>query len=164
MMQVRFGGHASAAGFQTKHCDIDEVAQHLEQRAQWDALNAARDSSARVNDDPLRLVDAELELHQLGSAMWDFVKRMEPFGTGNEEPRFMIKGCKVADSRAVGKSGKQLAASFADYSGQTVRGFGWGLGKYDPLPPVVDAVVSLRENEFNGLVRRELYIHDIAAA
>ena len=161
---VRFGGHSSAAGFQTNDCDIGDVAKHLEERAQWDSLSSAGDSAARNNGDPLRMVDAELELHQLGSAMWGFVKRMEPFGTGNEEPKFIIKGCRVEQSRAVGKSGRQLAASFADYSGETVRGFGWGLGKFAPLPPFVDAVVSLRENEFNGFVQRELYIHDVVAA
>lgn len=161
---VRFGGHASAAGFQTMEDDICEVAEHLEQRAHWDALRSDSDTSASSKDDPLRYVDSELELHQLGTAMWDFVRLMEPFGSGNGEPRFIIKGCKVSQSKAIGRSGGQLSAEFADYTGRTIRGFGWGLGKYAPLPRSVDVVVSLRENEFNGRVRRELYIHDVAAA
>ena len=159
---IRFGGHASAAGFQIRPDDIDEVTRHLEQQAHWDELRSEGNSALNGNGEPIQFVDAELELHQLGTAMWDFVKRLEPFGSGNEEPRFLIRNSKVAESRPVGKNGRQLVAMLTDFTGREYRAFGWGLGSRAPLPPVVDSVVSLRENHHYGYVRRELYLHDVA--
>ena len=159
---IRFGGHASAAGFQIRRDDIDEVTMYLEQQAHWDELRSEGNSARNGHGEPIQIVDAELALHQLGTAMWEFVKRLEPFGSGNEEPRFLIRNSKVAESRPVGKSGRQLVAALTDYTGRQYRAFGWGLGSRAPLPPVVDAVVSLRENHYYGNIRRELYLHDVA--
>ena len=159
---VRFGGHASAAGFQVPSADIDEIADYLDQQARWHEVNAESSPELNGNGEPIRTVDAELELHQIGKAMWDFMQLMQPFGSGNEEPRLLIRRARVAESRSVGKDGKQLTAIMADDTGNLHRAFGWGLGHHDPLPPYVDAVVSLRDNHYLGKRLRELRLHDIA--
>ena len=159
---VRFGGHAAAAGFQVESGDIDEVAEYLNQQARWHEVQAGASPEVNGNGEPIRTIDAQVRLDQIGNAMWDFVRKMQPFGSGNEEPRFLIKGVRVAQSHPVGKSGRQLAAILADEDGRTCRAFGWGLGHLAPLPTVVDAVVSLRDNRYNGNLSRELRLHDIA--
>lgn len=159
---VRFGGHASAAGFQVPSDDIDEVADYLNQQARWHEVQDGSSPEVNGNGDPVKTVDAELDLNQVGDSMWNFVKSMQPFGNGNEEPLFLIRRARVTESRAVGKHAKQLAAALTDDIGRTHRAFGWGLGHLDPLPRSVDAVVSLRENNYGGRTSRELRLHDVA--
>ena len=159
---VRFGGHAAAAGFQVDSRDIDEMAEYLDQQAKWHEVQSGMSPEVNGNGSPIRTVDAQVDLSQIGGGMWDFVRLMRPFGSGNEEPRFLIKGARVAQSNPVGMYGKQLSAVFVDDLGIAHRAFGWGLGGLAPLPPVVDAVVSLRDNNFNGKLSRELRLHDIA--
>ena len=158
---VRFGGHAAAAGFQVDSVDIDEVVEYLDQQARWHEVQSGMSPEVNGNGSPIRTVDARVDLNHLGDAMWDFVRLMQPFGSGNEEPRFLISGARVSQSNPVGMYGKQLAATFGDDTGRTHRAFGWGLGHLAPLPSVVDAVVSLRFNHYNNRLSREFRLHDI---
>ena len=159
---VRFGGHSAAAGFQFRAEDLSEISDHLDRRVGWHEIQSGASPTVNGAGEPIRGADAEVELDRIGNAMWTFVKRLAPFGSGNEEPLFIIKRADVLESAAVGATGKQLRARFADETGRTTKAFGWGLGHLAPLPPLVDAVVSLRENHYNGWTTRELHLHDVA--
>lgn len=164
---TQFGGHSSAAGFQTATSDLDAVSHHLEQQAKWSQLANASD-----NGDPdgaaappnRGQVDATTSFDQLGRQMWTFVQGMGPFGQGNPTPKLLLKEVDVAWSRAVGSDGDTLRGGLRAISGNETQMVGFRLGKQVPLPSRINAVVSLRMNHFRGKVTPELQLHDYEAS
>ncbi len=96
----RFGGHAAACGFSVKPGKIDEFrarlcaccADKMTERA-----GVAVDAFVRARDLTVETVDATSE--------------MEPFGEGNPEPVFAMKGVFLKDVRPLGQDGRHLALS-----------------------------------------------------
>ena len=152
----RFGGHAAAAGFAANAQIIPEISAHLETQMSWSELSTAVDQ--RV----IRTADVELELHQLGHSLWDFVNMMSPFGTANPEPLFLIRNAVSADINYMGRRQDHVRLVLRDDTGRSFRAVGFGMA--DKLPPTraVDAVVSLKTDYYRGNRRRELRLHDIA--
>ncbi len=154
----RFGGHAAAAGFAADAGLIPEIAAHLETQMSWSEL------SAEVDERVIRTVDIELDLHQLGHSLWDFVDLMSPFGNGNREPLFLVRNAVSADINYMGRTQDHVRLVLRDDTGRSFRAVGFGMA--DSLPPTraVDVVVSLKTDYYRGNRRRELRMHDIAAS
>lgn len=100
---VRYGGHQYAAG-------IGLTADKLQ------AFSAAFESAAvlLLGDKelvPTLDVDAELCPADVNTDLIDELKRMEPFGAGNPEPTFMMRGLKTIDRRVVGDGHLKLRLS-----------------------------------------------------
>ena len=145
----RFGGHAAAAGFAAQAELISEITAHLETQMSWSELSTA------VDERVIRTADVELELHQLGHSLWDFVDMMAPFGTGNSEPLFLIRNAVSADINYMGRNQDHVRLVLRDDTGRSFRSVGFGMA--DSLPPTraVDVVVSLKTDYYRGNRRRE---------
>ena len=152
----QFGGHAAAAGFAANAEIIPENLGASRTQMSWSELSTAVDQ--RV----IRTADVELELHQLGHSLWDFVNMMSPFGTANPEPLFLIRNAVSADINYMGRRQDHVRLVLRDDTGRSFRAVGFGMA--DKLPPTraVDAVVSLKTDYYRGNRRRELRLHDIA--
>jgi single-stranded-DNA-specific exonuclease len=77
---TRFGGHAYAVGFSLPSARLPEL------QAQLDAY--ARERLSLADFEPTLNIDAELPLDAITPEMFEALRKLEPFGTGNPEPVF----------------------------------------------------------------------------
>ena len=116
-----YGGHAAAGGFSVREGKTDEFRRLLCEHCR----SLAGDRSVRTADE-FADVDVWLEFSDVTMDVAEDVARMEPFGEGNEEPLFGIRGAFLADVRQVGADGRHLSVSFRDTG---LRGVWWGHGQ-----------------------------------
>lgn len=92
------------------------------------------------------------------------LRRLEPFGEGNPEPRFVIRGAQVAGrARLMGQNDAHISFSLKQGPG-AVRVVGFGRadcfelsGAWCPL----DLVVTPMVNEWKGMRTAELKLLDV---
>jgi single-stranded-DNA-specific exonuclease len=156
---TRFGGHAHAVGFRLPPSRLPELKSHLEA---WAALHVEEAA-------PSLRCHAVLPLDQITDALFSWLRRLEPFGTGNEEPVFVaynarlmapvrpIKDRHICLQLAQGVRGGSWSALGWDW-GSRAQAFGLQQGS------VVHLAYKVRENmhpEYGGL---ELEIADLVMA
>lgn len=122
---VRFGGHAAAGGFSVKEGRLGDFRRFFAEACA--AQKAARPASAESDDGPrgaLELAPADITL-----GLAQELRRLEPFGEGNPDPVFVLRG---ADVKSVSEMGRNqppaervhLSVAFAD--SEMPRGVWWG--------------------------------------
>ncbi len=91
------GGHAGAAGFSLRASDIPRL-----KRALYEIADNTIDKEHLVK----RLVaDIEVVPRQVTLSLAHALHRLEPYGMGNQKPRFLLKNVHVLEDRKVGKTG-----------------------------------------------------------
>ena len=161
----RYGGHAHAVGFALP---AERVPQ----------LRSAMDSYARTqltpqDFEPILNLDGELELGQVTPELFEALCRLEPFGLGNPEPKFLARNVRVLlpprvlkekhikMKLAVEQDGRKFAAG--------IPAIGWGMAErlrqeQVLAGDVLDVAFTMEHNnhpEFGGL---ELRLCDVARA
>src|SRR5205085_8291416 len=84
---TRFGGHAHAVGFALPAERVPEL------RTRLDAFARARLTSADF--EPALTIDAELPLASISPQLIEGLVALEPFGNGNSEPSFLLRGARL---------------------------------------------------------------------
>lgn len=148
----RFGGHARAAGFTVRLDRLNGLVDSIRGRAAWAMMGAG--------SGPVLDIDAEAPLESIGASMWDFVKVMEPFGEANTQPLLVSRGLSPTNVRTIGRDAKHLRITL-ECNGRKADAIGFGLGEADLGRGNVDVVYSLRTDNWNGQVRKELQLRDI---
>ena len=123
----RFGGHKAAGGFTVKGGRFDEF------REAFAAVCAAQHTVCGTGDDK-GLCEPEMwiEPSDLTMEMYAELMTMAPFGEGNPEPIFGLRGVTLADVRLMGDNGKHAAFVFCDR--RIPRATWWGHGmQAEPL-------------------------------
>ena len=141
-----FGGHRLAAGFT---CNM-ELLPKLRERL----------SDLQKNTPPIsKELRASLEM-PVGMdlpSIFRSMKLLEPFGNGNEEPLWLLRGAKVVSSSIMGK-GEHLSATI-DYNGMNFNLIAWRKAEQLALfQGMTDVVVRLFRNVYRGqeTIRLEL--------
>ena len=158
---TRFGGHAHAVGFSLPSSSVSALRQHLESYA---LANLPED---RLGS-PLA-IHANLPLDRITPALFTWLRRLEPFGMGNEEPTFAAQNVRVASVPRFIKD-KHVRLRLAQ--GPRAIAFpaiGWHWAErirtmHIEQDSIIHVAYKLRENdhpEFGGL---ELEIADILLA
>jgi single-stranded-DNA-specific exonuclease len=153
---TRFGGHAHAVGFSLPADRVNELRNRLSDYAA---------SRLREEDlgNPLEC-HAELQLDQISAQLFSWLRRLEPWGMGNEEPVFIARNVRlIAPPLFMKEKHVRLRVN----QGSTFSAVGWNLAdRVRALNLVPDSIIDLawrlRENdhpEFGGL---ELEIAAIA--
>jgi single-stranded-DNA-specific exonuclease len=156
---TRFGGHAHAVGFCVPREHLPALKSGIEA---WAAVNV-------VAAEPILRCHAVLPLDQITTALYSWLRRLEPLGTGNEEPIFVAYNARLtAPVRPI--KDRHICLQLA---GGT-RGGSWSALGWDwaarvqalrlEQGSVVHIAYKLRENmhpEYGGL---ELEIADLVAA
>ncbi len=153
---TRLGGHSHAVGFSLPASRLPELKSQLEA---WAALNVEETA-------PSLRCHAVLPLDRITQALFTWLRRLEPLGTGNEEPIFVaynvrltapvrpIKERHICLQLAQGARGASWSALGWDWAAR-VQALGLEQGS------VVHIAYKLRENvhpEYGGL---ELEIADL---
>jgi len=118
----KYGGHAAACGFTVKEGKVDAFRDALCEYCRGLGATAAKSSSG-LPELWLSQEEATLELA-------DDVARMEPFGEGNPEPVFGMRGVALSDVRHLGQDGRHLSFYVGGRSGGArMRGVWWNGGE-----------------------------------
>jgi single-stranded-DNA-specific exonuclease len=145
---TRFGGHAHAVGFSLPSERVDELRERL-----------CAYAGEHLRDEDLGVAlecHAEIPLSQVTPEFYSWLRRLEPFGMGNEEPVFVARNVRVLAPPRVMKD-KHVRLRVAQ--GTTFSAVGWNMAERVTalaLAPdsVVDLAYRVRENEhpeFGGL-------------
>lgn len=109
---IEGGGHKMAAGFSVHADKIPELQKFLndELAAQ---VELAKENNIIHFADVLDVNSANLNLARM-------LSKLEPFGSGNSRPRFLIKDLKIVEAKVVGSDSKHIRCVF---SAKTLAGW-----------------------------------------
>lgn len=181
------GGHAMAAGFHIKNENIAAFKQLMIEIANKEIKDDELSPEIEIDIDltnfqfPLQFGGQAIFNFQLNSEskilgkykiqdwreLYEAVEDFRPFGPGNEEPAFLLRGCVVKNSRVVGKNGAGHLKARIDCGGQEFNCIGFGLGGWYgkiKIEDKIDIVFNLRLNEWNGNRDIELRIIDLKSS
>ena len=155
---IKYGGHSQAAGIVIKNKNLERF---------YEKLNALIEKKLKNKDiAPKILIDAEISSEDIGFKLTEDIKKMEPFGKGNEEPIFLTKNLIVEELKWVGNGEKHLKL-FLRPNNKTPKIFeaiGFNLAdefKNIKQGDVVDLVFNLQQDSWNGNKKIQLNIVDL---
>ncbi|MBL6664767.1 MAG: single-stranded-DNA-specific exonuclease RecJ [Rickettsiales bacterium] len=106
------GGHAMAGGFSI---DVDKIKnlhaffnKRLTQKVQ------------SIRQERKREFDVSVSLSQVNLEMLKQLNKLEPFGVGNQKPKFILRDVKKLNAKIIGKTAEHVSATF---SSKAVIGF-----------------------------------------
>lgn len=155
---IRFGGHSQAAGVRVSHENIEKFYEKLS--------GIIEKKLEGKNIAPELEIDLEINADDVN---WDIVseiKKMEPFGEGNEEPVFLMRSIIIEDLRIVGNGSKHLKLALRAENGspKVFDAIGFGFG--DKFPDLksgdkIDVVFNLEQDQWNGNKKIQLRLIDL---
>lgn len=147
---IRFGGHVQAAGITLEPEKLTLFEEMFE--------NMCSKHIPDVREDVLT-IDKVLEPEQIDGALLNEIGRLEPFGEGNREPIFAMKGAQIASKRIVGENHLKLVVKSNDRHFDAI---GFGLGDMlDQIPSSADVAFTLQFNTWQGVKSIQLKLADI---
>lgn len=147
----RFGGHAAAAGLEVAREAVPAFAEAFDE--------AVRAQAGDADVTPAPVLDAEASAGDFTLAVVEQVRRLAPFGAGNPEPRFLLRGAQVAGrARLMGSGSEHLSFAVKTPTGAIrVVAFRQGASiAHVPQGATVDLVVTPSVNAWNGVATPEL--------
>ncbi len=151
---VRYGGHAGAVGLTLDPSKLESFASAFSERL--------RDAVGPERGVPLR-VDAEISIPECNNELLDFLARCEPFGSGNEEPVWLLRDVQIArDTSVVGEGHMKLFFLDGDGARGSAISFGWDRAQTaeDLHGRALDLAVTIRRNTYLGTVHPDLRLVD----
>ncbi len=142
-----YGGHRAAAGLTVAPERLPSLVEAIERHAQGvltlDLL------------EPVERVDAIVSGGELGLALADELRLLEPCGMGNPAPRLLVPGARFTGARAMGEG---RHARFSVVSGGT-RAQAVAFGCDGRVPgETQDATFKLERNEWRGTIEPRLVL------
>jgi single-stranded-DNA-specific exonuclease len=153
-----WGGHPMAVGVSLRKPRLDEF------RAMFDeVIRKGRNGDAI---EPGLELSGWIEATQLNEQLMGELEQMQPFGMGNAEPVFGVRGVRLRNRPDVFKE-QHFRFAGEDAAGRRISGVAWKLA--DRLPPVgapLEMAVQLNWNHYNGrkILQMELLDWRLAGA
>ena len=147
---LRYGGHSHAAGLSIAREELEPFALSFDR-----AACGALDAEALIPSTPY---DAELSAQEIGVSLPQELERMKPFGMGNPEPLFLLKGATVSGRRVL--KGGHLKLQLA-CGGRNFEAIGFGLAEKEVGQGRVDLLFSPGINVWNGKSSLQLIVKDL---
>ena len=155
---TNFGGHAQAAGFGVRSENLRELADRFAAVPESAFAGAAEGTVALDMLAPPSFVESDL---------FEFARRMAPYGAGNPQPTFASDApLAVADSRTVG-DGKHLKMRLREGGGRFWDAIAFGMGARADEARAgseIELAYHMEENNWNGRVTMQLRTVDFGAA
>ena len=154
----KFGGHPMAAGLSIKEEDVPEFRKRLNENAEL------------TEDDfiPRVWIDVPMPLEYVTEGLVEELKRLEPFGQGNEKPLFAQKGLMIRSLRVLGKNRNVVKLGLVTDTGLSMDGLLFGDGDAIQRELAgkdrIDIVYYPDVNEYNGNRTFQAVIRNYKAA
>ncbi|QWV99182.1 single-stranded-DNA-specific exonuclease RecJ [Geomonas nitrogeniifigens] len=149
---LRFGGHSHAAGLSIAQEELERFALRFDEAAQ-----EVLDAEALT---PTLSFDLELGSGDITADLVRQLEQMKPFGMGNPEPLFVLKGAEVLESRVL--KGGHLKLRVGE-GGKSFDAIGFGLAEAGLPQGRVDILFSPAINVWNGRSSLQLTVKDLRA-
>ena len=152
---ISFGGHAKAAGFNIKKTKLQEFKEKI--------LKYAEAKFKNLELAPILEIDCELTENNLTLALVDELKQLEPFGTGNEKPVFLIKNVEPYFIDKVGREKNHLKFLIKTNT-KNISVICFGMGNYAEelkLRKKIDFACCISKNVWNNKECVQLQALDI---
>ncbi|KMK75722.1 single-stranded-DNA-specific exonuclease RecJ [Alkalihalobacillus pseudalcaliphilus] len=151
-----FGGHPMAAGLTISLEHLDELRDRLQKQA----------SEVLSEDDfiPVKQIDLVASVDEISLDIIKQMKSLAPFGVSNPTPKIMLEKAHISEMKKIGSESNHLKLQF-NQNGTSLDGIGFHFGyAYDQISvqDQVSAVGTLSINEWNGHIKPQLMIEDIA--
>ena len=154
----KFGGHPMAAGLSIKEEDVPEFRRRLNENA----VLTEEDFIPRV------WIDVPMPLEYVTEGLVEELKRLEPFGQGNEKPLFAQKGLMIRSRRVLGKNRNVVKLGLVTDTGLSIDGLLFGDGDAFQRELAgkdrIDIVYYPDVNEYNGNRTFQAVIRNYKAA
>ena len=154
----KFGGHPMAAGLSIKEEDVPEFRRRLNENA----VLTEEDFIPRV------WIDLPMPLEYVTEGLVEELKRLEPFGQGNEKPLFAQKGLMIRSLRVLGKNRNVVKLGLVTDTGLSMDGLLFGDGDAIQRELAgkdrIDIVYYPDINEYNGNRTLQAVIRNYKAA
>lgn len=152
----RYGGHAQAAGFTLRRCNVPPLVERMTALA--DEALSGEDSAAVMP------VDAEVQLPELNDVVLAWLADLEPWGVGNPAPTFLSRGVHVMETRYMGNQGQHLRLQVRQGNSEwTALAFNLG-EKWVQGTTLLDLVYTLSKDSWRGEERHVLQVADLRAS
>lgn len=150
-----FGGHALAAGLSIS---CENVPAFTERITAYAKKHITSDMLI-----PKLAVDCVINPSHINLEWANALKKLEPFGNGNETPVFVLQNAKIVSVNAVGLDGRHLSMRI-EKDGININAvwFGMGTAKEElSAGKMADFAFTLNINTYNGTESVQLIIKDI---
>lgn len=149
-----FGGHRMAAGLSIRNDRVEELAARFEE--------AVRHSTSDDDFIPITDADDELPFAAIDERTLRDIESLEPYGMGNREPVFFVRGARVAGSRIVGETHLKL---YVEHGGRTLPCIGFGMADAGvQTGAFIDILFTPMWSEWGGTKSVELRLRDVRDA
>jgi len=143
---LKFGGHEMAAGLTLKREKYDEFREKLIEYANKNITDQMLVPSIET--------ECEINFSDLNLRTYDAIRLLEPYGTGNQIPLFVVKNLKVVDLESIG-NGKHIKMRLTSSNGNeepiTSLLFNKELNSINCTNgDEIDIICALNENIYNG--------------
>lgn len=142
------GGHAEACGLKVEKAKLEDFRR---------AVNAYYQSLNLQNQERFFAVQEDLAVEDFAELSLEFLqelKQLEPYGTGNAEPVFLLPEVRVVEAAKLGAEAQHLRLMVWDRQGKSLKLIQFfAPEEYLKVQPgvTVNAWVTLAENEYRGL-------------
>ncbi len=140
----KFGGHPMAAGLSMEERNIEEFRRRLNENAKLTENDFI----------PKIWIDVPMPLEYISEGLVEELKRLEPFGQGNEKPQFAQKDLTIRKTRVLGKNRNLVKLDLVTESGFSIDGLLFGDGddflQKQAGRQKIDIVYYPDVNEYNG--------------
>lgn len=151
---VKYGGHPMAAGFTIRADKVEEMTYRINRYA-----------SEMLNDEDLgrRLpVDAEIKLAQINPALVRALQRLEPHGSGNPAPAFLLRQVQLKGVNVLKEKHLKLALNDGRHS---LAALWWNAAEHAKTlaqASQISVLGKLEINEWNNRESCQMKVLDVA--
>jgi len=155
---ISFGGHKGAGGFAVSHEEIHFLEERL--------LNVFDNQTEIVEEDVDYKIDADVLIDDITNDNFNVIKKLAPFGMGNQKPTFLFKGVTIFTIKEFGKEKNHLELSFKNSRGNQVKAIAFfrTRNSFEPVlveGGIINMVATFEKNSFAGREELRLRIVDI---
>jgi len=150
------GGHKMAAGLKIQKNLLDKFHQYLLETFE----HFSESLFQKIN-----FYDVKLSVDEINLNLLENIDNLEPFGNGNEEPKFIVQGLKINHCKVLKE--KHILIFFRSDFGIDIKGisfnsFGTNLGEnlLNNKSSKFDFGCSIKKDYFNGVPKPQLIIED----
>jgi single-stranded-DNA-specific exonuclease len=150
---LHFGGHRQAAGLAIAEETLAAFVEHFDEVA----------SGVLTPDDlvPVLSVDGELQPGEISLRLAEDLAVLKPFGMGNPEPLFILKGATVSDCRVIKDIHLKLRIVAGGINFEAIA---FGMAGRVGQGELIDLVFSLGLNSWKGKTTLQLDVKDLRPA
>ena len=152
---LKGGGHKYAAGLKIKNSKIIEFSDFLEKNINYDFSI----------DNHINFYDSIISIEEINQNLLDDLESLEPFGKGNDEPKFFIKNLKIDFIKVI--KDKHISMKLSNNLGSSIQAISFnsvetilGDNLINSKNELINVIATIKRDNFTNKNRAQLIIND----